>query len=132
MIDRAELANDPKFASHNARIENAVELYGFVVDAAPARTVDDWIEICEQHSIPASPVLDIDQLFDDEHLQAVDLIPVVEHPQIGDYRSIRHPVSYDTMSTELRHHAPVRGEYTAAALAELGWSAADIASLSND
>lgn len=122
LIGRADLADDARFSNHGARIENAVELYQFLVDAAPTRTVDEWMTICEQHSIPASPVLDIAELFDDEHLNAVDLMPIVEHPHLGDYRSIRHPVSYDTMSTELRHHAPIPGEHTAEVFRELGWS----------
>jgi crotonobetainyl-CoA:carnitine CoA-transferase CaiB-like acyl-CoA transferase len=121
LIDLPNLADDPRFLTHAARIENATELYQFLVDAAPTHTVDEWISICEQHSIPASPVLDIDDLFDDEHLTAVDLMPIVEHPHLGQYRTIRHPVSYDTMSTELRHHAPIPGEHTAEIFRELGW-----------
>jgi crotonobetainyl-CoA:carnitine CoA-transferase CaiB-like acyl-CoA transferase len=66
-------------------------------------------------------VLDIDDLFDDPHLTAVDLMPIVEHPHLGEYRTIRHPVSYDTMSTELRHHAPIPGEHTAEIFRDLGW-----------
>jgi crotonobetainyl-CoA:carnitine CoA-transferase CaiB-like acyl-CoA transferase len=122
LIDQPELADDPRFLTHAARIENATELYQFLVDAAPTHTIDEWISICEQHSIPASPVLDIDDLFDDVHLTAVDLMPIVEHPHLGQYRTIRHPVSYDTMSTELRHHAPIPGEHTTEIFRELGWS----------
>ena len=122
LIDRSELAQDPRFVTHTTRIENAVELYEFLVEAAPSRTVADWMSVCEQHSIPASPVLDIADLFDDEHLAAVDLMPIVEHPHLGEYRTIRHPVNYDTMSTELRHHAPLPGEHTVEVFRELGWT----------
>ena len=132
LIERPELCVDSRFSSHGARIDNAVELYQFLVDAAPSRTVDEWIALCARYSIPASPVLDIDELFDDEHLVAVDLMPIVEHPVLGDYRSIRHPVSYDTMSTELRHHAPVPGEHTSEVLRELGWSDDQITALEDD
>ena len=123
LIGEPDMAADPRFATHNARVTNAIELYQFIVDAAPSRTVDEWIAVCEALSIPAGPVLDIADVFDDEHLQAVDLIPTVEHPHAGPYRSVRNPISFDTISTELRHHAPVPGEHTAEILAELGWSA---------
>lgn len=122
IIERTELADDPRFSTHAARIDNAVELYQFIVDAAPRHTVDEWMTICADHSIPASPVLDIADLFDDEHLQAVDLMPVVEHPRAGPYHTIRHPVGYDTMSTEIRRHAPIPGEHTREVLRDLGWT----------
>ena len=67
-------------------------------------------------------MLDIADLFDDEHLQAVELMPVVEHPRAGPYHTIRHPVGYDTMSTEIRHHAPIPGEHTREVLRDLGWT----------
>jgi len=129
LIGRADLVDDPRFADHASRIEHAIELYQFIVDAAPSRTVDEWLAVCEEHSIPASPVLDIEELLDDEHLQAVNLMPVVEHPVAGPYRTVRQPVSYDTMSTEIRHHAPVPGEHTAEVFAELGWDPDRIAGL---
>lgn len=122
LIDQPEMAHDERFTTHNARVTNAIELYQFIVDAAPSRTVDDWISACNELSIPASPVLDIADVFDDPHVQAVDLIPTVEHPVAGLYRSVRDPISFDTMSTELRHHAPVPGQHTAEILTELGWS----------
>ncbi len=129
LIGHPEMAVDARFASHHARVTNAVDLYQFIVDAAPSRTVDEWIAVCEELSIPASPVLDIADVFDDEHLQAVDLIPTVEHPVAGPYRSVRNPISFDTISTELRHHAPVPGEHTAEILTELGWNKARIDAL---
>ncbi|MEM7093355.1 MAG: CoA transferase [Actinomycetota bacterium] len=129
IIGRPELTEDPKFGDHGSRIENAIELYGYIVEAAPMHTVHEWLTICEQHSIPASPVLDLAELPEDDHLQAVDMMPVVQHPLVGPYRSVRHPVTYDTLSTEIRHHAPVPGQHTAELLAELGWDAARIAEL---
>lgn len=132
LIDLPQVADDPRFDSHNARIENSIELYQYIVDAAPSRTVDEWMTLCADHSIPASPVLDIADLFDDEHITAVDLIPVLDHPVAGAYRSVRHPVSYDTMSTEVRRHAPVPGEHTDEILTELGWPAERIAAMNPD
>lgn len=121
IIDRPELADEPRFASHGARIDHIDELYAIVAEAAPARTVDGWMTICGERSIPASPVLDLADLLDDPHLDAVELFQPAEHPHLGPYRSVRNPVVYDTMSTRLRHHAPLPGEHTAEVLGPLGW-----------
>ena len=116
LIDRTDLIEDPRYATHIARIDNAEEVYGLLAEVAPTRTVREWIEVCGERSIPASEVLDIAELMDDAHLRAVDLIPTVDHPTEGPYRSIRDSVSYDSMSTELRRHTAMPGSDTIAVL----------------
>ncbi len=122
IIDRPELADDPRFVSHTARVTNADALYTVVADSAPERTVAEWLKVCRAHSIPASPVMGLAELVDDPHIESVDLLPVEEHPVAGRYRNVRDPVSYDTLSTGLRRHAPVPGQHTAEVMAELGWT----------
>lgn len=121
LIDRPDLASDQRFASHGSRIDHIDELYALVADAAPGRTVDEWLAACEQRSIPASPVLDIAELVEDPHLHAVGLFEPTEHPHLGRYRSVRNPVAYDTLSVGLRRHAPLPGEHSDEILEGLGW-----------
>ncbi|MEL6984332.1 MAG: CoA transferase, partial [Actinomycetota bacterium] len=123
LIERPDLAADQRFADHGSRIDHIDELYGLVAEAAPNRTVDQWLRDCEARSIPASPVLDIADLVDDPHLDAVGLFEATDHPHLGPYRSVRNPVAYDTLSVGLRQHAPLPGEHSDEVLAELGWSA---------
>lgn len=130
IIGRPELGDNERFANHALRVANADELYGIVAESAPERTVAEWLEICAAHSIPAMPVKGLSELVDDPHVQAVELLNDEEHPVAGPYRNVRDPVSYDTISTGLRRHAPVPGQHTAEVMAELGWSEADIAGLS--
>jgi crotonobetainyl-CoA:carnitine CoA-transferase CaiB-like acyl-CoA transferase len=121
LIDRPDLAADERYADHHSRIDHIDELYGIVADVAPERTVEEWMAACEERSIPASPVLDLDDLLTDPHLEAVGLFEPAEHPVLGPYRSVRNPVAYDTLSVGLRRHAPSPGEHTAEVLRELGW-----------
>jgi crotonobetainyl-CoA:carnitine CoA-transferase CaiB-like acyl-CoA transferase len=120
-VGRPELAADPRFAEHIARIANSTELYGLVEELAPAHTVAEWLAFCDAHSIPATEVMDLADAPDDPHLVAVDLLPVVDHPTEGAYRAVRDPISYDETPTRLRRHAPRTGQHTRELLAELGW-----------
>jgi len=121
-IGQPELMQDPRFATHNARTEHSETLYGIVKETACLKTTEEWIAYCDAHSIPCNPVLDIADLQHDPHIQAVDLMPLVDHPSEGPYRLVRDPVTYDTMDNGLRRHAPVPGEHTDEILRELNWS----------
>ncbi len=126
-VGEPEVLDDPRFADHGGRVDHADELYGHLDRIAPGRTVQEWLDFCAERSIPANPVLDLADLPTDPQVEASGLMPVVEHPTAGPYRTVRQPVLYDTMSTELRHHAPVGGQDTAEVLAELGWSPDQVA-----
>ncbi len=132
IIGSPGLMDDPRFATHSSRMENAESLYSIVADSASSRTTDEWVQLCDEHSIPCNPVLDLEDLIEDPHLDAVQMMPLVVHPSEGPYRTVRDPVSYDTLSTELRRHAPIPGEHTEAVMTELGWSDEQIAKLSAD
>lgn len=129
LIDRPDLAADERFASHGTRIDNIDELYRIVAEAAPSRTVEGWLTACRDRSIPASPVLDLAELPTDPHLEAVGLFEPTEHPVLGPYRSIRNPVDYDSLSVDLRRHAPTPGQHTEEILRELGWDGDRLADL---
>lgn len=128
-VGHPELTGDPRFALHPDRIANSAELYAFVEEQAPTHTISEWLAFCQANSIPASAVLDLAQAHRDPHLVAVDLLPVLEHPTEGPYRTVRDPASFDTLSTELRRHAPWWGQHTSEVLAELGWEQSRIEAL---
>ena len=128
-VGHPELMDDQRFAKHADRIANSSELYALLEQFAATRPVAEWMAFCDEHSIPANPVLDLNQMTDDPHLQAVDLLPLMDHPTEGRYRVVRDPIAYDGMSTRLRRHAPRPGQDTAEVLAELGWSEELIARL---
>mgnify|MGYP006082008249 CR=1 FL=1 len=129
IIGTPKVLEDPRFATHNSRMNNIESLYGLVAKAAPTRTTQQWLDVCDAHSIPCNPVLNLEDLLDDPHLKAVDLMPIVEHPSVGKYRTVRDPVKYEKLSTELRRHAPIPGEHTAEIMRELGWSDEQIKAL---
>jgi crotonobetainyl-CoA:carnitine CoA-transferase CaiB-like acyl-CoA transferase len=125
-VGRPDLADDPRFARHHDRIAHSSELYGLLDELASERTVAEWLAFCQSHSIPAAPVMDLAHAHEDPHLRAVDLLPVVEHPTEGPYRTVRDSISYERTPTRLRRHAPTTGQHSRELLTELGWDTARI------
>jgi crotonobetainyl-CoA:carnitine CoA-transferase CaiB-like acyl-CoA transferase len=119
---RTEFIGDPRFEPLAVRVQNIEILYALIEEEAPRHTTEAWIEFCDEVSIPCMPVLSLEELPDDPHLQAVGLFGTAEHPSEGLYRTIRHPVSFSSAPFRIRRHAPRLGEHTTEILAELGLS----------
>ncbi len=126
---RPKLMDDPRFHLHNDRIANSDELYALIEELAATHTNAEWLEFCEQVSIPAAAVLDLAELDNDPHLAAVGLVQMKNHPSEGTYRYVHDAVSYSATPTGLHHHAPRLGEHSAELLAELGYSQAETTEL---
>jgi crotonobetainyl-CoA:carnitine CoA-transferase CaiB-like acyl-CoA transferase len=128
-VGRPELMAKPEFATYGARVNTVNELYGFVASVTPGRTTAEWVEICERGQIPCMPVIDIQTLMDDEHLQAVGMFERHAHPTEGDTVLVRPPVTLSASPAAIRTPAPRFGEHSRDVARELGYDEAAIAAL---
>ena len=90
---------------------------------------DYWTAFFLQHRVAAGPVLEVDQIETDDHLRHREVLIAAEHPVAGAYRMVGNPIRVRGQSFELRHQAPSHGEHTGEVLAELGYTADDVAGL---
>ena len=74
------VATDPRFANHGARIKHIDEILEMVSGIMATRDTAEWMRFFIQHDIPAMPVNEIADLFDDEHLKATGFFEREEHP----------------------------------------------------
>jgi crotonobetainyl-CoA:carnitine CoA-transferase CaiB-like acyl-CoA transferase len=128
-VGRLELMEDPRFATYRARIESVDDLYSFVASVTPEKTTATWVAICDEAQIPCMPVVDIEDLMEDEHLKAVGLFEKHHHPSEGETILVRPPVKFSKSPGSIRSHAPRFGEHGAEILRELGYDAATIAEM---
>jgi crotonobetainyl-CoA:carnitine CoA-transferase CaiB-like acyl-CoA transferase len=123
---RTEFEQDARFARLSDRVQNIEVLYRMVEEEAVKRPTADWVRFCDDANIPCMPVLSLDDIPHDPHVQAVKLFETAEHPTEGRYRSVRRPVSFSLAPFRIRRHAPRLGEHTRAVLEEAGLTAAQI------
>lgn len=121
LVERNDLASDPRFATINDRITHIDALYGHLDELTQGKTTAEWLEICDRLSIPATPVNELEDIADDPHFEAVGLLEVAEHPSEGPYRVIKDPVTFRSGNGGLRRHAPRIGQHTEEILSELGY-----------
>jgi crotonobetainyl-CoA:carnitine CoA-transferase CaiB-like acyl-CoA transferase len=120
MIGRDELAADPRYTTLHARTQRLEELYALVADALAAETTAVWFERFRAAGIPAMPYNAVDDVFTDEHFDAVGLFEEVEHPSVGRILQLRTPITVDGERVGAdRRPAPQLGADTDAVFEEL-------------
>ena len=120
-VGRPELMEDPRFSTYRARIMSVDDLYGFIAEVTPGKTTAEWLALCDEAEIPCMPIVDINELMRDEHLQAVGMFEAHRHPSEGETVLARPPVKFSKTPSAIRSHAPRFGEHGGEVLRELGY-----------
>lgn len=129
VVERPELAEDPRFANFAKRAANREELQAILDDVFSKRSVAEWLESLHAASVPCGPVNDVEDALREEQTLARELIVSTEHPRFGKVLQVGSPVRVGPVP---KHHtrAPHRGEHTEAILRDLlGYDDARIAAL---
>ncbi len=129
LVGAPKHADDPRFVSVNARVTNVDALYALLDTFMAQHTTEEWMRLCDDASIPAVPVVDLEHIDEDPHFAAVGLLEVHDHPTEGAYRVVRDPVRFASGNAGVWRHSPRPGAATTEVLAELGYNDEEIAAV---
>jgi crotonobetainyl-CoA:carnitine CoA-transferase CaiB-like acyl-CoA transferase len=131
-IGREDMIDDPRFRTNTDRVRNIDECDGTVAAFIAARTLDENMAIFQAAEVTASPVYEIDQLIDDEHIQARGVLVEAPDDEMGSV--LMHNVIPRLSGTpgRIRRPAPTLGQHTREMLVAIGYSAEQIAALAAD
>jgi itaconate CoA-transferase len=122
ILDRAELAEDPRFVRNSLRVDNAADLRSEIERAFAASGAGEIAVRLEQAGIANALLRDVDGLTAHPQLQARQRWRTYDSP-VGQLRALVPPVTF--VGTEpLMGRVPDVGEHTDAVLAEFGLAAA--------
>ncbi len=109
VIERPELGLDPRFASFQARQDNAADVLAVLEEVFLQRTVAEWLEPLYAASIPCGPINDVGQALQEEQTLARGMVVETEHPRWGRLRQVASPVKVGDQAVAYRR-APLRNE----------------------
>jgi crotonobetainyl-CoA:carnitine CoA-transferase CaiB-like acyl-CoA transferase len=132
IVERPDLAKDPRFCDRTVRPKHFSELYQVLDTLMKHRKTQEWLDALDEADIPAMPVNTLEGLLEDPHLKATGFFAEREHPTEGPIKTFKSPLDFEKTPVEFRRHAPRIGEDGPEVLREAGLSEADIAKLKAD
>ena len=132
VLGHPEWAQDPRFATNRARVENRELIDGLIGAALAADTADGWLAKLKAVGVPCGRINTVAQALDDPHTAARRMVETVPHPTIGDLKMLGIPFKFSGTPAAVRRPPPLLGEHTDEVLGELGMDAAAIAQLRSE
>jgi len=82
-MDRPELAENDRYATHTARGAHQQELDDLIAEWTKTKTADELIKLMEDHGVPAGRIYRAPEMLADPHFQARESIVETPHPEFG-------------------------------------------------
>ena len=113
-----ELADDPRFATAQARSGSHAELEPLLMEAFVVSTTADWVERLRPYGIPCGPLNTIAEVAALDQVAARDMLVPVEHHTLGTLPLTNTPVKLSRTPGGISGSSPVMGAHTRDVLRE--------------
>lgn len=131
-LDRADIPDDPRFSTLEARTENMPALIAAFTEAFSKKNLAHWEQKLEEADIPHAPVPTYEEAANDPQKAANDIVIPMEHPELGSTRTINSPFEVEGAEKIEPGAFPALGADTVNTLESLGYSPEEIESLINE
>jgi formyl-CoA transferase len=125
VIDRPDLAADPRFAGVRERMRHRDALIAEIERTTAKETRAHWLARLDRAGVPAGPINTYPEALADPHALARAMIVDLVHPGAGPIKALGVPVKLSDTPGAVDRPAPLLGQDNAAVLTELGYTEAE-------
>ncbi len=131
-VHQPEWAQDARFATNTARVQNRTALLALMVPLMQTRGTQEWIALLEDKAVPCGPINTVAQAFADpqvRHRGIAQSLPRQAGDGIGHVATVANPMRLSATPVTYRSAPPTLGQHTHEVLREMGVSEARISAL---
>lgn len=131
IMERQELACDPRFGSNATRVDNYEVLNEEITKWTMQHDLDDIIKLMQSKGQPVAPILNIAEVMALQHVKERKMCIEIDDPVAGKVKTMGHPIKFSRTPCVTEKSAPLLGENTREILAGLGYSEEKIGKLAD-
>ena len=125
LIGRPELADDPDWATPEARLPKLDKMFALIEEWTSGLTKWEAMRELNANNIPCGPIMSTRELIDDPTLAELGSVVEVPHPERGSFKTVGCPLKLSDSPVTVER-SPLLGEHTSDVLGELGYAHGDI------
>jgi crotonobetainyl-CoA:carnitine CoA-transferase CaiB-like acyl-CoA transferase len=111
VIGRPGLLDDPRFSTREGRIDNQDAMIEVLTGVFVERDRDEWCHLLLAQDVPHAPMYDASEALEDPQAKHLELLVSARHATMGEYKTVRSPVSYNGERSREIVPPPVLGEH---------------------
>ena len=119
-IGRADLSDDPRYATNRERVRNLGTLHPLITECLAQRDLEDWIAIFGEQKVPCGPINTVPMVFAEEQVRHRKMLQDLPHPLSGTVPSVVSPMRFARSELSFESAPPLLGEHTNDILRQLG------------
>lgn len=94
-MERRDIFQDPRFASREGRIAHQEALIDILGTVFAQRTRGEWCVRLQAEDVPHAPMYDTSEALEDPQAQHLQLLVSAPQATLGEFKTVRSPVSFD-------------------------------------